>query len=136
MDEGTRVLEEFRRLQAANQAAADEEWELRLIKQAAQARIDAGDSAGAITLLQQIVARRPGLSANHVNLGLVLEHEREYAAAIAAYQQALVLDPDANVHGRLAAAYAAIGQTQESQSEQRLDDRARADRIRARGATR
>jgi tetratricopeptide (TPR) repeat protein len=136
VDEGTRVLEEFRRLQAATQAAADQEWELRLIKQSAQAKIDAGDFAAAIPLLQQIAGRRPDVPANHVNLGLVLEHEREYAAAIDAYHLALTLDPEANVHGRLAAAYAAIGRTQDSQSEQRLDDQARANRIRARGDTR
>ena len=61
-------------LQPQPQAAADQEWELRLIKQSAQAKIDADDFAAAIPLLQQIVARRPDVPANHVNLGLVLEH--------------------------------------------------------------
>ena len=108
------------------------EWELRLIKQAAQARIDAGDSAGAIALLQQIVARRPDLVANHVNLGIVLQDQGDYADAIAVYHRALALDPDANVHGRLAAAYTGDWADTGKRIRAAPRDQAQANRIRAR----
>ena len=41
-DEGSAALEEFRRLQAAAQAAASVEWELKLLRQSAQAQMDDG----------------------------------------------------------------------------------------------
>jgi tetratricopeptide (TPR) repeat protein len=133
LDEGNAALEEFRRLQAAAQAAADEEWELKLTRQSAQARIDAGDFGEAAALLEQVVSRRPDAAINHVNLGIALERAGRYEAAIDAYRKAVALNADANVHARLAAAYAALGRAQESQAEQALDDRAKENRIRAGG---
>ena len=66
---------------------------------------------------------------------MVLEDEGDYAAAIAVYRQALALDltPACTAASRQRAA---MGRTQESESEQRLDEEARANRIRARGVTR
>ena len=68
-DDGNAALEEFRRLQAAAQAAANQDWALKLIRQSAQARIDAGDFSEAAALLQQVVSRQPDVAINHVNLG-------------------------------------------------------------------
>ena len=134
-DEGNAALEEFRRLQAAAQAAANLEWDLKLIRQSAQARLDDGNFAEAAALLEQAVSRQPNLAANHFNLGLALERAGRYEAAIDAYRRAVALDadPGAVVHGRLAAVYAALGRAQESQAEQALYDRAKESRIRARG---
>jgi tetratricopeptide (TPR) repeat protein len=132
-DEGNAALDEFRRLQAASQAAASLEWELKLIKLSAQARIDDGHFGEAAVLLQQVASRQPDVAVNHVNLGLALERAGRYEAAIDAYRKAVALNTDASVHGRLAAAYAALGRTQESQAEQALYDRAKENRVRARG---
>jgi tetratricopeptide (TPR) repeat protein len=132
-DEGTAALEEFRRLQAAAQAAANQEWELKLLRQSVQARLDAGDFGAAADLLQQLVSRQPDAAINYVNLGIALERAGRYEAAIDAYQKAAALVADANVHGRLATAYGALGRVQESQAEQALDDRAKENRIRSRG---
>jgi tetratricopeptide (TPR) repeat protein len=132
-DEGAAALEEFRRLQAASQAAASLEWELKLLRLSAQARIDDGHFGEAAVLLQQVAARQPDVAANHVNLGLALERAGRYEAAVDAYRKAVALNADASVHGRLAAAYAALGRAQESQAEQALYDRAKESRVRARG---
>ena len=137
-DEGNAALDEFRRLQMAAQAAANQDWELKLIRQAAQARIDAGDFSEAAALLQQVVSRQPDVAINHVNLGIALARAGRYEGAIDAYHRAVELNADesANVHGRLAAAYAALGRAQESQAEQALADRAKENRIPARGPDR
>jgi tetratricopeptide (TPR) repeat protein len=135
-DEGNAALDEFRRLQAASQAAASLEWELKLLKLSAQARIDAGNFGEAAALLQQVASRQPDVAVNHVNLGLALERAGRYEAAIDAYRKAVALndaDASVNVHGRLASAYAALGRAQESQAEQALYDRAKESRARARG---
>jgi tetratricopeptide (TPR) repeat protein len=132
-DEGSAALDEFRRLQAASQAAASLEWELKLLRLSAQARIDDGNFGEAAVLLQQVAARQPDVAVNHVNLGLALERAGRYEAAIDAYRKAVALNADASVHGRLAAAYAALGRAQESQAEQALYDRAKESRVRARG---
>ena len=135
-DEGNAALDEFRRLQAASQAAASLEWELKLLKLSAQARIDDGNFGEAAALLQQVASRQPDVAVNHVNLGLALERAGRYEAAIDAYRKAVALndaDASVNVHGRLASAYAALGRAQESQAEQALYDRAKESRARARG---
>ena len=136
-DEGNAALDVFRRLQAASQAAASLEWELKLLRLSAQARIDDGNFGEASVLLQQVASRQPDVAVNHVNLGLTLERAGRYGAAVDAYRKAVALNPDADasaiVHGRLAAAYAALGRAQESQAEQALYDRAKENRIRARG---
>ena len=134
-DEGNAALDKFSRLQAASQAAASLEWELKLLRLSAQARIDDGNFGEAAVLLEQVVSRQPDVAVNHVNLGLALERAGRYEAAVDAYRKALALDADASVivHGRLAAAYAALGRAQESQAEQALYDRAKESRIRARG---
>jgi tetratricopeptide (TPR) repeat protein len=139
-DEGNAALDVFRRLQAASQAAASLEWELKLLRLSAQARIDDGNFGEAAVLLQQVAARQPDIAVNHVNLGLALERAGRYEAAVDAYRKAVALNPAADasaiVHGRLAAAYAALGRAQESQAEQALYDRAKENRVRARGAGR
>ncbi len=133
VEEGTVALEEFRRLQTAAQAAADREWELKLLRQAAQNRLDAGDPDAAAASLQQVVARQPDVAANHITLGLVLQRAGRHAAAIDAYRQALAISAEADVHGHLAAAYAALGREAERQAEQALADRQKENRIRTRG---
>ena len=84
-----------------------------------------------------MASRQPDVAVNHVNLGLALERAGRYEAAVDAYRKAVALNPDADasaiVHRRLAAAYAALGRARESQAEQALYDRAKENRIRARG---
>jgi Flp pilus assembly protein TadD len=136
LDQGSAALEEFRRLQAAAQSASDEEWALKLLKQSAQASLDTGDLDGATAALEKVAARQPGNAANHVNLGIALERAGRYDRAIDEYRAALALDADANVHGRLATAYRALGRERESEGEQLLYERSKQDRFRGRGFAR
>jgi tetratricopeptide (TPR) repeat protein len=135
-EEGTAVLEVYRQLQASAQAAADQAWQLKLVKQAAQSRADEGDLDGAAALLGQVIAREPGVVENYVTVGLVLERSGHHQAAIDAFRNALALKPDADVHGYLAAAYAALGRTEESHAEQVAHDRVKQERLRAQGLAR
>jgi tetratricopeptide (TPR) repeat protein len=135
-EEGTAALEEYRRLQASAQAAADQAWQLKLMKQAAQSRVDEGDFDGAAGLLNQVILREPGSAENYVTVGLVLERSGKHQAAIDAFRNALALKPDADVHGYLAAAYAALGRTEDSHAEQVAHDRVKQERLRAKGLAR
>ena len=60
---------------------------------AAIARLQANDPAGAATILDQVVAREPRNGRAWRNLGAARQATKEYDKAIAAYQQALAVEP-------------------------------------------
>ena len=60
---------------------------------AAIARLQANDPAGAATILDQVVAREPNNGRAWRNLGAARQATKEYDKAIAAYQQALAVEP-------------------------------------------
>lgn len=75
---------------------------------AALAQFQAGDAAGAARALGEITARDPGNALAWRNLGKASAQLRDYDGAIAAYLQALKLEPDSpRVFYSLGAAYAA-----------------------------
>jgi tetratricopeptide (TPR) repeat protein len=100
-DEGNAALDKFRRLQAASQAAASLEWELKLLRLSAQARIDDGNFGEAAVLLQQVASRQPDVAVNHVNLGLALERAGRYDAAIEPIAKPSPWPSSVIAHGRL-----------------------------------
>jgi tetratricopeptide (TPR) repeat protein len=129
-EDGTRELEEFQRLQTDALARANQEWQLKLTRQAAQASLDAADFTRAVDLLQQAVSLDPDSASAHMTLGIVLERAGRHADAVEVFHQALARGAGLEVHRRLAASYAALGRWQESQAEEALYRRAMADRVR------
>jgi tetratricopeptide repeat protein/FG-GAP repeat protein len=61
--------------------------------QAATARLQAGDPAGAITILEQVVQQQPADARGWRMLGTARQRTKDFDGALTAYQRALALDP-------------------------------------------
>jgi tetratricopeptide (TPR) repeat protein len=129
IDEGSRELDEFQRLQTAAQAKASQDWELKLIRQSAQAAMNEGDLNRAAALLNRAASIESDVPSNYTSLGLVLERAGRHAEAIDAFRKALEKRAGPEVHRYLARAYAAAGRQQESEAEQDIYNRAKRDRM-------
>ncbi len=88
IEEGTRELDEFQRLQTAALAKASRDWDLKLIRQGAQAAADEADFDRAAVLLGRAASLEPDVASNYISLGLVLERADRYAEAIEAFPRA------------------------------------------------
>src|SRR4030095_14085442 len=69
-EEGTRELDAFARLQAADAAARTLQLELAALRREAEVSDGQGDHAKAVALLTQIVEKQPGSAEAHVALGV------------------------------------------------------------------
>jgi tetratricopeptide (TPR) repeat protein len=129
VEEGARELDEFRRVQAEGLAKANQEWELKLIRQSAQIAVNERDFDRAAALLNRAAAMGPDAASNYTSLGLVLEQAGRHAEAIDAFHKALEKRAGPEVHRYLARAYAAAGRHQESEAEQEIYNRVKRDRM-------
>ena len=113
-------LQRFAKLEPQN-AEANYYYALALWK----ARKDAKDPAiGEIeALLKSAIQVDPGFAAAHLQLGIVRAERRDYANAIAEYEQAIQIDPQLEeAHFRLAQAYRQIGELEKSREELRIQE--------------
>jgi uncharacterized protein (TIGR02466 family) len=82
--------------------------------------LDSGDAAGAIEVLHTIIERDPTIAEHHALLGLALRDAGNNEAALAAYEQALRLQPQA-AHFVTAKANLLFELNRHEQAEQALD---------------
>ena len=82
---------------------------------------DAPTAARVESLLEKAVAIDPKLADVHLQLGILYAEQKEFPKAIAAYQQAVALNPHLEqAHYRLAQTYRLLGQNDKAQNELRL----------------
>ncbi|MCS6914081.1 MAG: tetratricopeptide repeat protein [Myxococcales bacterium] len=89
----------------------------------AQALVERGEYEGAQQLIQEVLRSYPRDGSLWSDLGYVHFQREEFAQAIAAYQQALAIDPDDGpAHAMLARSLRAAGRLQEAAEEEHIFD--------------
>jgi tetratricopeptide (TPR) repeat protein len=74
--------------------------------------------------LRKAIELNPKIAAAHIELGIVLESQRDYSAAIAAMKRAATLEPANPVpHYRLSRLYARTGDAAKAESERELHEK-------------
>jgi tetratricopeptide (TPR) repeat protein len=136
VEEGTRELQEFQRLQAEATAVEAREWELKMIKQDAAASIERQDYDKAAALLEKAVPYEPDVPATYLSLGVILMRAGRYEPASESFRRALELNAGPEVHRHLADAYEALGRREEAQNQRALYDRFKEERLRKAGGSR
>jgi tetratricopeptide (TPR) repeat protein len=132
-DEGTRQMQVFQRLQAEDSESRTRAFELGRLRREASVALASGDTANAVTLLRRALVYEPRSAASHLDLGTALLESGEAAEAIDRLTTAAALNAPYDVHRHLARAYAALGQTAQSQQEQATYERLRREAIRRTG---
>ena len=116
--EGESRLRESERLQAQ---AIEDDRRVRIAgsqRLQAEVLINGGNYAGAIALLQQVIASDPASASAHLRLGDALVAAKRLDEAVRAYEGAIALDDgSAETHRRLAEVYDALGRREESAGE-------------------
>ncbi len=135
-DEGEKELKEFERLQ--QQAAADRARDLELgrIRREAQLSSSGGDHEKAASLLRRALELAPNDPIAHLNLGMAVMLAGKPAEAIEHYTAAVTLKAPADVHLRLAEAYAALGRADDSRRELETYEQLNQDRLQRASAPR
>jgi tetratricopeptide (TPR) repeat protein len=128
--EGTRELDTFARLQAAEADARARELELAGLRREAEISTGLGDHARAVELLSRIVEKIPKSAGAHEALGVALLKAGRTAAAVDELQAAAGLGAFGVVYRHLADAYAALGQNAQSTQAREVYLRIRRDRLR------
>jgi tetratricopeptide (TPR) repeat protein len=129
VEDGTRELQEFQRLQAAATDAANREWELKMLRQEAAASIGKQDYDGAARLLEQAVAIEPNAEATHATLAQVLARAGRYDAAIEHFNKALELNGGPENLRDLADVYDRIGRHEDALKQREAYERAKQQRL-------
>jgi tetratricopeptide (TPR) repeat protein len=114
VEEGKKALDEFAQLQVQQAERTRRSMALDALKDAATVRASQGDATGAVALWQRVVAEQPNLLANHTELAAALVAADRSAEAVRHYEKAVALGGGPHVHKQLAALYAALGRTVES----------------------
>ena len=109
---------------------------MNLLRIEAALRTSEGRFDDAARLWQQVAEREPGASSTYVSLGTALGKAGQHALAIDAFERALQLSSEADVHGHLADAYRALGRDQDAARARAVYEELREQRLRARGAGR
>jgi tetratricopeptide (TPR) repeat protein len=134
VDEGSRQIEEFRRLQTEASAAAHRQYELERLKHDAAVSLARSEYENATGLLRQAVALEPTSAPIHLALGFALLAAGHYPESVANLQKAAQLGPGPDAHRYLAEAYRALGRPQESRAEadvyRQMAERLKIDRLR------
>jgi tetratricopeptide (TPR) repeat protein len=136
VDEGSRQLKEFQRLQTVALAAQARELELKMLKQEASASLEKKEYDKAIAFLQKALVYEPTAATAYLNLGVVLMRAGRHQEALEAFGKALDLKDSAEVHRHLSQAYQALGRPEESQKQRDLYERLREEQLRKAGAGR
>jgi tetratricopeptide (TPR) repeat protein len=129
-DEGTRALDTFARLEAAEAEARSRQLALAALRREAEVSTGEGDHARAVTLLGQIVEQEPKSAGAHMALGVALIKAGRGAEAVDQLQAAAGLGADGDVYRYLADAYAQIGAADQSARAREVYVRIRRDRLR------
>jgi tetratricopeptide (TPR) repeat protein len=88
------------------------------------AHLALGSATRNAAALRKAIALNPRIPDAHIELGAVLEAERDYTAAIAAFQRAVVLAPKNPVpHYRLSRLYARTGDSARADAERALHEK-------------
>ena len=131
-EEGRQELREYERLQAEAAAAQTRHLELDALKREASISSSKGNNAETVRLLRLALDFERDVASAHFALGLALLKAGQPAEAIERFKSAEALEDRADVHRRLAEAYAALGNVEGGQREQAIFDRMKQERIRAR----
>jgi len=114
-------LARFVRLQPKN-AFANYYYAVSLWKQR-KGPEDIQSAAQVESLLEKAAALDPKLGEAYLQLGILYSERKDFPKAIAAYQQAVAVNPHLEqAHYRLAQAYRLIGQSDKAHNELRLDE--------------
>ena len=129
-DEGTRALDTFARLEAADAEARSRQLALAALRREAEVAAGEGNHARAVTLLEQIVEQEPTSAGAHLALGVALIKAGRAAEAVDRLQAAAGLGADGDVYRHLADAYAQIGAADQSARAREVYARIRRERLR------
>lgn len=129
-DEGTRALDTFARLEAADAEARSRQLALAALRREAEVAAGEGNHSRAVTLLKQIVEQEPTSAGAHVALGVALIKAGRAAEAVDQLQAAAGLGADGDVYRHLADAYAQIGAADQSARAREVYVRIRRERLR------
>jgi len=129
-DEGTRMLDAFARLEAAEAEARSRQLALAGLRREAEVSTGEGNHARAVTLLEQIVKEEPTSAGAHMALGVALIKAGRGAEAVDQLQAAAGLGADGDVYRHLADAYAQIGAADQSARAREVYIRIRRERLR------
>jgi predicted Zn-dependent protease len=129
-EEGTRELDTFARLQAAEADERAVQLELSGLRREAEVSAGLGDHAKAVEILGRIAERLPNSAGAHEALGVALLKGGTFARAVDELQAAAGLGAFGDVYRHLADAYAALGQTDQSARARALYLQIRRDRLR------
>jgi tetratricopeptide (TPR) repeat protein len=139
VDEGSRQIEEFRRLQTEASAVARRQYELERLKRDAAVSLARSEYENATGLLRQAVASEPTSAPVHLALGFALLAAGHYLESVAILQKAAQLGPGPDAHRYLAEAYRALGRREESRTEadlyRQMAERLKIDRLRKMNAS-
>jgi tetratricopeptide (TPR) repeat protein len=116
-DEARPELDVFERLQGEETAAAVRQMTINGLRREASVRSDNREYERAVVLLRKVLELAPDATSSHYELGLALLKSGQPAEAVEHLEAAARLDAPFEVHQDLAAAYAAIGQNENSQRE-------------------
>jgi tetratricopeptide (TPR) repeat protein len=134
VEEGSRQIEEFQRLQAEATARAGRKRELDRIERDAAVSLASADYEKAVGLLRQAISHESTVAADYMALGFALMETGHHSEAIVNFQKASQLEPGPDVHRYLAEAYRALGRLDESRSEtdayRRMVELAKKERLR------
>jgi tetratricopeptide (TPR) repeat protein len=129
-DEGTRALDTFARLEAADAEARSRQLALAALRREAEVATGEGNHTRAVTLLEQIVEQEPTSAGAHVALGVALITAGRAAEAVDQLQAAAGLGAEGVVYRHLADAYAQIGAADQSARAREVYARIRRERLR------
>jgi tetratricopeptide (TPR) repeat protein len=129
-DEGTRALDTFARLEAADAEARSRQFALSALRREAELAAVEGDHARAVALLAQVVEQEPRSAGASVALGVALIKAGRAAEAVDRVQAAAGLGADGDVYRHLADAYAQIGDADLSARAREVYQRIRRERLR------
>jgi tetratricopeptide (TPR) repeat protein len=114
-DDGTRELERYRQMQADAEASQRREYEVAALMRAVAQSIGRRAYEEAAARLRDIIRLKPTDPGLYDSLGLVLGNAGRLADAIEAFERALTLNGDPEVHRHLANAYTASGRPGDAQ---------------------
>jgi tetratricopeptide (TPR) repeat protein len=136
VDEGTRELDVYQRLQTEATAARSRQLEIEGLRRDASLSIVNGEFAKAVGLLRQALERDPQAAQSHLDLGLALLKAGQAAEAVEHLTAAMTRENSEDAHAYLSEAYAALGRRDEAERERAIVVRMRQDALRRAGTSR
>jgi predicted Zn-dependent protease len=136
VDEGTRELEVYQRLQTEATAARSRQLEVEGLRRDASLSIVNGELTKAVTLLRQALERDPESAQSHLDLGLALLKAGQPAEALEQLTAAAAKENSEDAHVYLSQAYTALGRSGDAERERAIASRMRQETLRGTGAVR